>query len=174
MPSLCSPFKTDPPIPSEVGVESVRTYPSKSNIQTTMIGDLKVKDLKVNPKLTTFIAADFSYPFKSGSKINITGSKIYEQSLSDASKFMDISAIEGKYTTRGGFSTGLQFSKGIFKENKDYTFDEGFTHETYTDITGRDKPWKPKISLGYKTKLGNIFGLKIGKESIMGNVRIKL
>ena len=146
--SSAFPFKTG----DEPKIEYYKSYSGKdSKIKTSILGSAGIAEEFGKKKIKGFGAVDVSKTLKSGGKLSLIGSKVFEPGT-------DISAIGAKYTTPKGLSIGGELSKGTFTETDPY---EGKIVTT--------SPVTPKIKIGKKWD-GGSFRISINPNLKKGMV----
>ena len=147
--------KRPSPLQMEPKVGYFKQFPSeKSKLTTSLIGELSAK----KDILSGFGAIDLSRPLGSGT-ISTTASGVLEGSK----KRQDIiGSLGAGYKTKKGLYLGGSLEKGLHYE-----------HDPYAGRITTKGEFKPKLNIKKTTQAGNIYSLKVGKDSAMFGLNIK-
>ena len=143
------------PLQTEPKVEYFKQFPSKkSEFTTSVIGELTAKE----NKLSGFGAIDLSRPLGSGT-VSTTASGVLEGSTKRQNI---IGSLGAGYKTKKGLYFGGSLEKGTFIEK-----------DPYVGKIITKSGFKPKLNIKKTTQTGNVYSLKVGKNSAMFGLNIK-
>ena len=129
------------------GFGQVASKDKKTTLST--VSSAGIKDEYGQKKLTGFGALVGEHEI-GGGKLGLNISKVLEFNPT-SKETSNITSIGAGYKTKKGFSLGISGEKGSFK---------GPHHDITTS-------WKPKLNIKKTTKKGNVYSLKMGKDSGM-------